>query len=166
MRIAFSIRGDKELLRRLEALRGTHTFIRIHGLTMQGARLVAAQAATLAPKDTGRLAKSIQVEPALRAKNPASVVVSMDRGGGSTRKRKKQFVWYGWPVETGHFAGSRRAHKRKLRRAMKEQRKIAIINTGRKFVPAQPFMKPAVERTRPAVLALIERGLNQIMATA
>ena len=172
--ISFSVRRDKFLTGNRGALSTGTAFYQMQAVTLQGAQMVAQRMAALAPKDTGALSRSVRAEVLpRRGRNPASAAISKDRGEGARKskaavKRKKK-VWYGWPVEKGHFVGRPAFHKfrkiRKAKRTQKEALELARTET-RTFVPPQAFARPAVRQTRPQVLAIIRNGLQQIINAA
>lgn len=172
--ISFSVRRDKLLTGNRGALSTGEAFYRIQAATLQGAQIVAQRMSALAPKDTGALSRSVRAEMLPRlGRNPASAAISKDRGEVARKSKsapkKKKRVWYGWPVEKGHFVGRPASHRfrkiRKSKRTVKQTLELARIEK-RTFVKAQPFMRPAVKQTRPQVIAIIRNALQQIINAA
>lgn len=136
---------------------------------MKASRVIVDEAKRNVPKDTGNLADSIMVvggrstDPELRNVVVIGLRVASKadmRKLVADRNHKILDGYYGKFVEFGHFAGKRFSYSRKLtsreqhegisyKRAAKHQMPKADSSKNRvgvhRFVPAKPFMTPALE---------------------
>jgi hypothetical protein len=190
MKISLDIKGDRELIAKLQKIQGTPRGAQVTELFYNAAAMVSARAAMLAPFGTtkpwgnpqhklGALKRSIKPVRTRRSL-PEAFVTSFDRGGqeatGSTlakkpgrRRKVKKKQWYAVFVERGHKAGKRigleaLGVRRHRKRTASEKAKLALLNAKRTVIPPKPFMKPALDQSRNQILQMLRTGINQIVA--
>lgn len=101
----------------------------------RAAAFIRDEARRGAPVDTGRLRKGIVVRSSRAA----------GRGGVAYKVGLRKDAWYGRLVEFGHVSvGAGRKIKGGDR--LRSIRRDAILQRGGRFVPPQPFMRPAAGR--------------------
>lgn len=172
--------GDKALDRNLHQLEAKLQRKVFNRAGREAVKPIAAKARQNAPKDTGRLRKSIKVRATKRSRRGVGIKVTTgDRSGDFGGKG-----YYGAFLEYGHKRGKRsrgvknaRALSEKklvhnhgwfLRRRQRAQVRAAkaLANDKRAAVPGLHFMKRAAEAGRAQAAATFQRVAREEIAAA
>lgn len=141
------IEGDEQLIRRFS---NSSARTRMVADSVQdSAQMVAAAAAVISPKFTGRYAASWAAQPD---------AAGLFAGGGVAISTAGNPVEYGPPIAAGRSAGSTMPPPDELvgwMAAMGIEADPFVIarSIGRKGIPARPVLGPAIESTKPARMA-------------
>ena len=122
---------DEELLNDMTAV--------LDEATDRVADVVLADAKRRAPKDTGKLASEIEIK---KSKYPGGGRVVAAQGPGNYTKFYASFV------ELGHYSSMYGRFNRKSSKS------------GRTYVPAQPFLRPAIKKARRILRKYVQEGID------
>lgn len=126
----------------------------------EGAKIVAAEAKTLAPVRSGNTRKAIKVRAGRSKKDYISVLVSV----GSKWFTGKEF--YAAFVEFGHFLGLKLGGKFRGEAGRKLYRRLSIA-AGRKWVPGEHWLEAAYEESADkAAKVVVQKMVSGIEAVA
>lgn len=132
--ITVKIDGLSDVQRKLEALEDAVAADVMEKAVLIGAKIIQEDASRRAPRRTGKLAKSIEIEVKEKSRNSVSVAV------GPSKE-----AFYGKFVELGHAVvrGRRKAEKK-------------VVG----HVPAKPFLRPAIDENEDAVKRTVAETLK------
>ena len=134
MKVVVTVDGFDVLRRKLKTLEDAAAVDTLEKAVLAGAKIIQEDASRRAPKRTGKLSRSIEIEVRDKTRNAVSVDVG---------PRREAF--YGKFVEMGHalVRGRRKAEKR-------------IIG----YVSPKPFLRPAFDSNITAVRRTIANALK------
>jgi HK97 gp10 family phage protein len=152
---SIEVKGLKELEAKLRELAKPQKIVR-QGLRA-GAKPIQKTAKALAPKQSGKLAKSIRVRAGKPNKKGRLTVIVTTSGKDNLFTGA---TYYGAFVELGHFTG------RRLKVKGKAAYHAASLAAGRKHVPGKHFMLRAAEQAAGAAVAAFIAKLKDGIAMA
>jgi len=130
-KVKIEIIGASKLKLQLERLSDNLAAETLERAALAGAEIVREDASRRAPRQTGKLARSIVAEVASKSRNEVSVHVG-----------PSEDAFYGMFVEFGH--------------AIKKSRKGSVLG----HVPAKPFLRPAFDENEDRVKNEVGRVLR------
>lgn len=140
-----NLTGFKELAAALRALPERVAKNGLHAAVGAGARVIRNSARTRAPKDTGEMAKDIQIK---RERG--------QQGGDTFVARYSVFV----------LTGKKSRLKGKKRNVQRDSYYWRFVEFGTSKMAARPFMRPAFEAEKEAAVAEIGEKLDQRIQAA
>lgn len=141
--VAMRITGDRELVANLKALETNMQRKILKPAFRAGAQVVAREARRRAPKRTGYLKKAIK-----------PISARLDASAGVVMNRKIANA-----AEMRSVAKTRGAQRRPYRPAFIAH--IVEAGSGKKRIPAQPFLVPALEAKREQALSKIAAEIRR-----
>lgn len=163
----FNVVGDDKIKKMFDDLPSKLQRKILSTAIRNGCKDIQAEAKRLCPVDTGRLRKSIRVRVA-KYKRRGQVKLVVTTGAGDNLFEGRQY--YGAFVEYGYRHGkATRAERRIIEKKhkadgqyLKDQfdKQLADVS-DRKQIPAQPFLRPAFDTRRDAVLRSIAKQVAE-----
>ncbi len=137
MNITLKVEGLDKLQDKLKALDDAVAADMLEKAVLAGAKIVRDDASRRAPKRTGKLSESIEVEVKAKSRESVSVAVGPNKE-----------AFYGKFIELGHalVRGSKKAEKKVLG-----------------HVPARPFLRPAIDENEANVKRVVAEELKKAL---
>lgn len=151
--LSFSVRGLDKLLAGINLLPMKLRVRVLRSALKAGAAVIKNEIVARAPRESGATADSVRVTP--RRGSRELVKFSIDVGNLTPRKQQRygrQSAFYARMVEYGHFyVPPGNGLKGGFRRKSSVRRVMAA--SGATYVPAHPFVRPAIDAAGGAALA-------------